>query len=175
MSASFDFDEVDRFTAGAVGEPGRRVFYLQAVAQGTVVSCKCEKQQVAALAEYLSGVLADLPPAEGSSAGELVEPVLAEWTAGTMAVAYDENADRIVLVVEELVPEPEGEAEGAGDAAGDEDTGRLRVRLTRGQVAAFIAFVPNLVSAGRPACDLCGRPKGADHSCPRTNGHGPPA
>ncbi len=174
MSNSSDFDDVDRFTAGAVGEPGQRVFYLQAVAAGTVVSCKCEKQQVAALAEYLSGVLADLPPTEPPPAGELVEPVLAEWTAGTMAVAYDENADRIVLIVNELVPEAEGDDPEAAPML-DDDVGRLRLRLTRGQVAAFIALVPTLVSAGRPPCELCGRPKGADHSCPRTNGHHPPS
>ena len=29
MSGFFDFDDVDTFTAGAVGKPGQRMFYLQ--------------------------------------------------------------------------------------------------------------------------------------------------
>ena len=30
MSMFFEFDEVDTFTAAAIGEPGSRVFYLHA-------------------------------------------------------------------------------------------------------------------------------------------------
>jgi hypothetical protein len=30
VSASFEFDGPDHFTAGAMGPPGQRVFYLQA-------------------------------------------------------------------------------------------------------------------------------------------------
>ena len=58
---SFEFDEVDAFTTGTVGQPGQRVFFLQARAAGAVVSLKCEKQQVAALTEYLGRLLKDLP------------------------------------------------------------------------------------------------------------------
>ena len=61
MSASFQLDGPDHFTAGAVGAPGQRVFYLQAREAGTLVTLKCEKEQVAALGEYLGGLLARLP------------------------------------------------------------------------------------------------------------------
>lgn len=170
MSESFDFEEVDLFTTGAVGEPGHRVFYLQVGVGPTVLSFKCEKQQVAALAEYLSGVLADLPPADAAPASmRLTEPVLPDWTAGMMSVAFDETADRIVLVVEEMRVEEEPDAPPADDPA------TLRVRLTRDQVVAFIALATELVVAGRPPCPLCGHPMGADHTCPRSNGHGPPS
>ena len=60
MSESFDLDAVDRITTGAIGEPGQRVFYLQAVSGGQVVSLKLEKAQVAALVRYLEALLADL-------------------------------------------------------------------------------------------------------------------
>ena len=39
----FDLPDVDRFTAGTVGPPGRRVFYLQAVAGGELVTRALEK------------------------------------------------------------------------------------------------------------------------------------
>ncbi|HYF46921.1 MAG TPA: DUF3090 family protein, partial [Acidimicrobiales bacterium] len=59
--SDFDLRQPDRFTTGAIGEPGSRVFYLQAVEGAEVVSLRLEKQQVAALAQYLQGILSDLP------------------------------------------------------------------------------------------------------------------
>src|SRR4051812_6909806 len=148
MSSSFEFRDVDFFTAGAVGEPGQRTFFLQAGAQGQVMSLKVEKQQVEALAEYLGGILADLPnpdPAEVPEDLELRGPTVAEWTVGSLGVAYDDDADRIVLVAEELVDTEAGE-EGAS----------ARLRLTREQVSAFVPFAAVLVESGRPPCPICG-------------------
>jgi uncharacterized repeat protein (TIGR03847 family) len=171
MSESFEFEEVGHFTAGTVGEPGARVFYIQvAPVGGAPVSLKCEKQQVGALAEYLSGVIADLPPTEpAQESTELIEPVLAEWVAGTMSVAYDETADRIVLLIEELVNEANLDPDGPVP-----EPASLRMQLTRAQVAAYNERAVELVEAGRPPCPLCGHPLGVDHACPKTNGHGPP-
>src|SRR5205823_5338511 len=56
-NASFEIDSPVVFTAGTVGEPGHRVFYVQAQGDGQVVTLKLEKQQVGALADYLSGLL----------------------------------------------------------------------------------------------------------------------
>jgi len=170
MSESFTFDEVEHFTAGAIGEPGARVFYIQAGQGAAVVSLKCEKLQVGALAEYLAGVIADLPPTEASTASmELQTPVLPEWVVGALSVAYDETADRIVLVIEEVVDES-----GLDPDAPSPEAASMRLRLTRGQVLAYIEHAAGLVEAGRPPCPLCGHPMGPDHACPRTNGHGPP-
>ena len=44
MGESFDLDAPDRFTAGAVGVPGERVFYLQAHESGALVTLKIEKE-----------------------------------------------------------------------------------------------------------------------------------
>ena len=54
MSASYDLERPDHFTAGAVGAPGQRVFYLQAREGRTLVTLKSEKEQVRALGDYLS-------------------------------------------------------------------------------------------------------------------------
>lgn len=164
--STFDLREPDRFTAGAVGEPGARVFFLQAVEGTQVVSLRLEKQQVGALGQYLQGVLNDLPVVpvtERPSDMDLVEPVVAEWVVGTLGVAYDTEADRIVLQADELVDE---------DDEDDEDAGLARFHLTRAQVVAFCEHADSLVAAGRPPCPICGQPMDPDgHVCPRSNGH----
>ncbi len=107
-SPSFDLGAVDTFTAGTVGAPGQRVFFLQARADGQVVTVKCEKQQVAALGQYLERLLQDLPaPGDGPlpTALELLDPVDAVWVAGRLSVDWQADADRFVVEVEELDPE----------------------------------------------------------------------
>ena len=63
MSESFHFEAVDMLTVGTLGPKGERVFYLQCLAGGELVSLKFEKRQAAALAEYLERVLGELPDA----------------------------------------------------------------------------------------------------------------
>ena len=63
MSDSFNFDSAEIFTVGTLGPKGQRVFYLQCRSESKLVSLKLEKQQVAALAEYLERVLDELPDA----------------------------------------------------------------------------------------------------------------
>ena len=80
------------------------MFFIQARQDGEVTSLRLEKQQVAALGEYLAGILADLPDApEVTGPVALIEPAVAEWVVGALAVAYEEAEDRILLVAEELV------------------------------------------------------------------------
>jgi uncharacterized repeat protein (TIGR03847 family) len=165
MNDSHHFDGPARFAVGASGEPGQRLFYLQAQGELAEVSVKCEKQQAGALAEYLEGILADLPDDDPAPPAmtHANPPGDIEWTAGVMAVAYDESNDRIVVMIEELLSDEEAEARIDGPAT-------LRVSLTRGHVAAFIAQVRELLAGGRPPCRLCGRPLDpAGHACPRLN------
>ena len=159
MSESFDITDVDHLTAGTVGEPGRRVFFLQAASGGHVVSLRLEKTQVAALSAYLTAMLADLPPPDDLPADmALIEPVVAEWVVGSLGVSYDEDADRVVLVAEELVEE-------GADAAS------ARIVATREQIAALSARGAEIVAAGRPPCSLCGQPLDPEgHVCVRLNG-----
>jgi uncharacterized repeat protein (TIGR03847 family) len=167
MSSSFTFDHPDHFTTGTIGEPGHRVFFIQARQDGEVASLRLEKQQVAALGEYLGGILADLPDAEPAVASaELIEPAIAEWAVRTLAVAYEETDDLILLVAEELQVESEDDPEGLEL----EDPASARFRLTRAQTAAFIERASELVMSGRPLCRLCGQPMDPDgHPCPRLN------
>ena len=200
MSRSFDLPEVEWATVGTVGEPGRRTFYLQARQGDQHVTLKLEKQQVAALSQFIGEILSDLPAPEPAIADdqlELVEPVLAEWVVGSIQLAYENDSDRIVVVAEEVALEDPDEEEdrtdeserehgdplldpglgsaGAGMSASD-DQAVGRLGLTRAQAAALVRRGWDLVRAGRPACPLCGNPMDPEgHSCPRTNGHRSPA
>lgn len=177
MSASFQLDGPDHFTAGAVGPPGQRVFYLQGREAGTLVTLKCEKEQVAALAEYLGGLLARLPAtsATADDKRELLQPFEAAWPVGSLGVGYDGERDRIVVVANERVEtdDDEEEEEGApADKPGAVEPASARFAITRAQAAAFVERARLLQRAGRPTCPMCGEPKDpAGHICPRSNGH----
>lgn len=178
MSASFEFADPSKVTVGTVGPPGQRTFYLQARDAARVMTLKVEKQQVAALSELLSELLSDLPTPGSPPAAdhlELEEPVLAEWAVGTLQLAYDAGADRVVLIAEEVGEPAEQEAEPL-DADERGDRGAIaRLVVTREQALGLVRRGEELVSSGRAACPLCGYPMDpAGHSCPKTNGHRSP-
>ena len=189
MSKSFELPRVEWATVGTVGPPGQRTFYLQARQDAELVTVKLEKQQVALIAQFVGEILSDLPATEPlpDDALALAEPVTAEWTVGGLQLGYDNDADRLVLLAEELVDDedesgtelgPEQLHLQPGPASSSESDGRgvTRLGLTRSQAASIVKRAWDLVSAGRPVCALCGNPIDPDgHSCPRTNGHHPPA
>ncbi len=163
MSASFDLKAPDHFTAGAVGPPGQRVFYLQVREARTLVTLKCEKDHVRALGEYLADLVGRL-----GAAGEepprdlaLLEPIDAAWAVAALGVGYDEADDHVVVVAREL---PEAETA--------EEPATARFRITRAQAGAFAERARDLVKGGRQICSMCGQPKDpGGHVCPRSNGH----
>jgi uncharacterized repeat protein (TIGR03847 family) len=151
MSASFEMDNVDAFVAGTVGEPGARTFFFQITNGGTLLSFKCEKLQVAALAEAVGKLLVDLPTEPAvPPPGELSVPVLAEWVVGSIGIGYEAESDRIVVVLEEV------------EVEGDDDGGRARFFLTRAQASGFAERTSALISGGRPTCVLCASPINPD-------------
>jgi uncharacterized repeat protein (TIGR03847 family) len=161
-----DMPAPERFTAGTIGEPGHRAFFLQALANGELVTLKCEKQQVGALAEHLAGLLTDLPapPEHDVIAADVdfVEPPAANWVVGRMGVAWDDGNRSMILVCEQLLDEEEADAGVEPESA--------RFRLTLAQVVAFVEHARDLVAAGRPPCYLCGLPmEPTGHPCPRLN------
>lgn len=163
MSRSFDLASPDHFTAGAIGAPGERVFYLQGREGRTVVTLRSEKEQVRALANYLAGVLDRLPDTGEAPPGDaaLLEPVDAAWPVAAIAVGYDEQRKRVVVVANELREDEEG-----GEPA------TARFAITRAQAATFVERAEALMRAGRPLCPVCSLPMDtAGHVCPRSNGH----
>ena len=167
MSVFHEFDEVDKFTVGTVGEPGARTFFLQIRADDTRIAVKCEKQQAAAIAQYLAKVLSDLPPAEDRpmpGAMELTEPIEPVFVLGPIGLGYDRSNDKVLLQLEEV-----GEVDEEGEPV-DDDRGHVRIYITRGQAAAFATHASQVIESGRPDCTWCGDPVDPDgHACPRMN------
>jgi uncharacterized repeat protein (TIGR03847 family) len=161
VNGDFDMESPDRFTVGTSGPVGQRVFLLH-VAQGPAsVTLKVEKLQVVELADVLGRIVREL-----GRPGELPEDldfdvdVEPAWSVGKISISYDGDADRLVVIAEEV---------------GDGGT-VARMLVTREQAAAFAIRATRLVEAGRPPCPLCGLPLDpSGHACPRTNGHRPPA
>lgn len=160
-----EWDDTDGFTAGAVGPLGRRVFFLQARRFDQVVSLKIEKQQVAGLAEFLDGLLEDLPPTDQMTLDEIdatvqfEDPVEADWVVGSLGVTYQQSTDRLVLIAEELLRNA------------DEPPAQARFPMRREMVVCFIERARQIVASGRPPCDWCGAPlePTANGWCPCVN------
>ena len=161
MTASYHFDRPQHFTAGTVGPKGQRTFFLQFCEPGELVSLKLEKGQVHALAEFFDQLLDSVDVAEEDVplALDLIDPVEAAWVVASIGVAYEEEDDQFVVVVEQLVDEDD-----------DADPASAELRLTPGQVQAFVTRSRDLVASGRPPCEFCGRPLDDDDGwCPCFN------
>lgn len=160
-SESFDFEKVTRVTAGAVGEPGKRAFYLQLRAGAELVSLAMEKDQLRTLTERLQEVFArvTIPPPARLPNMALEEPIVAKWRVGFMTLTYSQDEKNFEVAIVELVEEGEEPA-----------TGHFHASLA--QMQALATHAATVISAGRPPCPLCGGP--IDHDggiCPRLNGH----
>ena len=181
MSESFDLQAPDHFTAGAVGAPGQRVFYLQAREEKVLVTLKAEKEQVNALGDYLAGLLERLTEAGSAPPTDLalLEPIEPAWAVGSLGVGYDQDSGRIVVVANERIEtdedeeeDGEEESEAAASPEGGEEAATARFHVTRAQAAGFVERARELMKAGRPICPMCSQPKDpAGHACPRSNGH----
>jgi uncharacterized repeat protein (TIGR03847 family) len=188
----FLFDPPERFVVGTIGQPGERTFFLQARSAARVVSVALEKQQVSVLAERLgelldevvrrSGGSAPVPavsPSELADVEPLDQPVLEEFRVGTLALAWDSDAEIVIIEALALTETTGDDDESASEvdiAFNDDETAEgpdvLRVRLTGAQARAFVERAQRVVAAGRPPCPFCGLPlDSGGHICPRQNGY----
>lgn len=188
MPQVFEYDPPDRFVAGTVGEPGQRTFYLQARGSGRLTTVALEKQQVAALAERVDGVLDEVlrrtggvgAPAVAPTAlddkAPLDQPILEDFRVGTLALAWDGGAGVLVIEAHQVALEdPDDDADPDADDDPDADTTAeattaagadddepvgdvLRVRLSPAVARAFAQRAAAVVGAGRPPCPFCGLP-----------------
>jgi uncharacterized repeat protein (TIGR03847 family) len=165
----YDLNPVTRMTAGAIGEPGKRSFFIQATQGTEVVTLLTEKQHVAALAAGIDELLERL--------GEKPEKIMMDVNPHTMALqqpldpvfrigqlglGYDSEHDLLVLVAYELVEEENPQTVNV-----------VRFWATREQMRQMARHAAAIVAAGRPICVLCGRPiDPGGHFCPKRNGHG---
>ena len=194
----FSFDQPDRFIVGAIGQPGRRTFYIQASKGAQVVSVALEKAQVALLAERLATLLLALRQG-GVAIGDelpgpapaLSEPIVEQFRVGTLTLGWDGDAGQVVIEARELGEEDEEDDEDEDEdedeepaaaeaeaslpslvAALDDPRDVIRVQLEPRDALEFASGALEVVRAGRPPCPQCGAPLDpTGHFCARRNGY----
>ncbi|MCB0992587.1 MAG: DUF3090 family protein [Acidimicrobiales bacterium] len=138
MSESFNMLEVSNLVTGTVGEPGQRIFFLQARDTHNLVSLKLEKGQAHALASGILEILDDRGDTSDPIRPEdLVEPVMAAWTVASLGIGIEEDADRVHVIVEELTDDE------------DDEPATARFGLTFAQARGFAGHALLLIEHGR--------------------------
>ena len=191
-----DLGPVDRITTDAIGEPGARVFYIQARAGLELVTVIVEKQQVQLLAASVLELLEDAPgtatqtetgpktgPGIEESTMSLEEPLDPRWRAGRLSIGFDQDRDLFVLEVEEFQPDLEdldvddprsivAESPLAESLMEGPAPESIRIWASPAQMLALSRHGAAVAARGRPTCQFCGNPIDAEgHACPAMNGH----
>ena len=163
----YDLNPVTHITAGVIGKPGKRTFYLQGRQGATLVTLLSEKEQISALARGIDELLERFESGTRSiqvnaTQMELSQPVEPIFRIGQLGIGYDAEQSLVVLVAYEL-PEEEN----------PDRINVVRFWATRDQMRALARHAAGIVAGGRPICVLCSRPIDPEgHFCPKRNGHG---
>ena len=143
-----ELDPVTRITAGAIGKPGQRVFFIQAEKGLEQITLVCEKEQVQALADAIDEMVQNLEQEFGMVRDQglkvqedemrVREPVDPLFRIGAMGLGYDANRDKILLVAQEALDE------------GDErDPREVRLFATRAQMQVVSTYARDVIGRGR--------------------------
>lgn len=168
-----DLGPVAHITTDAIGDPGERIFYLQAGTPTISVTVVVEKQQVQLLCASILELLADLELETGQGPPEeqmaLAEPFEPRWRAGRLSIGYDQDQGLFLLEIEELQP---GDEEDDPRPPTSEEPETLRLFATREQMLALSRHGAAVAQRGRPICQFCMNPMDPEgHACPAMNGH----
>ena len=168
-----DVNPVVHITTDAIGQPGQRVFYIQAQSADNTLTVVVEKVQIQTLAlgveDFLSEVsqrypdLAGVSPEYDEARMHIQPPVDPLFRVGELGLAYDSDSDMAVLVVREIIN---------AESQTQEDASVIRFWCTRSQLSAMGRWGLEVSGRGRPVCPLCGQPiEASGHFCPKRNGH----
>lgn len=167
-----DVQPVTHITTDAIGQPGKRVFYLQSWQDEKTVTLIVEKLQIQTLAVGLEQFLAEIqekyPDLEDANPDydeekmHIIPPVDPLFRVGEMGLVYDSERDWVVLVAREIQAEGEDL----------EQTRVVRFWCSRSQIRAMCRWGIEVAGRGRPHCPQCGEPMDPiGHFCPKKNGH----
>lgn len=167
-----DLRPVTHITTDAIGQPGKRVFYIQGWQKERTVTLIVEKIQVQSLAvgieQFLAEIREKFPNLEEAS-GDFVEenmrinpPVDPLFRVGEIGLGYDSDNDLVVVVAREQLLEGQD----------PEEASLVRFWCTRSQIRSLGRWGIEVASRGRPICPQCGEPMEPEgHFCPKKNGH----
>lgn len=159
-----DLGPAERITAGAVGEPGHRRFYLQVVADGRVVSLLAEKEQVAALAQQGLAILEGRGiEAEDEAVQRIIEAGLEVDDPGVGNERFRVGEISIGLGSSDLLTIEVDAIDGSDGVS---------FVIAPEQFRAMATTALEVVEQGRPTCQWCQLPMDPEgHRCPARNGH----
>jgi uncharacterized repeat protein (TIGR03847 family) len=167
-----DLQPVTHITLDAIGQPGKRIFYVQGWQAERTITLIVEKVQIQSLAigyeQFLAEIQQRFPDLSEASAEYSEEkmhiqpPVDPVFRVGEIGLGYDADNDLVVLVMREILAEGQPAEEGKA----------VRFWCTRSQVLALCRWGIEVASRGRPLCPQCGEPMEPEgHFCPKRNGH----
>jgi len=171
--SEMDINPVLHITTDAIGKPGQRVFYLQALQNDQqFITLILEKNQIQTLAlgieQFLAEIQQKYPDMTESSSDydpekmTILPPVDPLFRVGELGLAFDADLDKMVLVAREIVTEGMEPEEGS----------LVRFWCSRSQIRALASWGLDVVNRGRPVCPQCGEPMDPEgHFCPKKNGH----
>ena len=171
-SDEIDVRPVIHITTDALGQPGKRVFYLQGWQMERTITLIVEKIQIQSLAVGYEQFLAelqerypDLPEASADYEEDKMRispPVDPLFRVGELGLGYDADGDLVILVAREQLAEEQN----------PEEAGVVRFWCTRAQLRALCRWGMEVAARGRAICPQCGEPMDpAGHFCPKKNGH----
>lgn len=154
-----------KFTAGAIGEPGQRTFYLHVVIEERPMWFLAEKGQIAALG---SQSIESIPRTGLAVDEDVVEAILEEG----MDVPWPTNPEDIQFRIDSMAlrvdPQSGAVTVYLTGTEGEEFSFDVSVDHLRAMAVAALASV----QAGRPICPKCQLPEDpGGHDCPSSNGH----
>ncbi|MGI8578248.1 MAG: DUF3090 domain-containing protein [Nocardioidaceae bacterium] len=151
-----NYEQPERFVAGTVGQPGQRVFFLQARAGARITSVALEKQQVAILAERMdllldealrrSGGDASIPavaPAGLEDGDPLEQPIEEEFRVGTITLSWEDDAGLVVIeffpvsdetVVTQTLTDDDGDDDGNEDDFVEDQGPEMEIEVEASEV-----------------------------------------
>ena len=175
----YDFNPVERFVCGTVGEPGERSFFIQARTGARITSVGIEKIQASALGDRVSAILREIKRGNpligysrlGVDTEPLEQPIFEEFRVGVIGLSFVTETEMVLVELQCATP-ADSEEEELVDDDEDEAPDLLRVSLTLAQADAFAKRTAAVVGAGRLPCPFCGIPiDNTGHLCPRANGY----
>ena len=175
----YEYDPVERFVCGTVGEPGDRAFFIQARTGPRLTSVSLEKLQAAALGDRVGVMIKEIKRANPLISYDraqpdtepLEQPIFEEFRVGVIGLSFDTETER-VLVELQCITEAQSEEEELAEDEEEDAPDLLRVSLTLSQAEGFAKRTSAVIGAGRLPCPFCGIPiDSSGHLCPRANGY----
>ncbi len=168
---NFEFQEVDRFVTGTVGEPGERQFFVQVRSSNRLISATLEKSQAQTMAQRLDLLVKQVLKEDLSLKVQiptrddlpLEQPIDSDFVIGAISISWDGQQQRVII---ELYAINDSEDE---DQVEDAD---VTFWITISQAQGFVVRTNAVVNAGRLPCPFCAIPiDPRGHLCPRANGY----